>query len=353
MAVIKRASTKQSTPVRLICAMTVTAFVLSIVVVLYRMDTGFRDVRNRHMRSKRTKNIFIQHVNKNTGSKNDSNGRENRQSNKEAMDKFDEQKSDEDNGSNYDRNGSNYDRNGNNYNNDEESTKTAVKKEAVSKIEEQEDENYSIRLDEGSHDKSDRNFYEIELANLVENDSSTGNSGTIIIETRPDWGPIGAEHLTKLLDEQFYVYCRFFRVIPNFMVQFGINGDPMVQRRWKKSSLKDDVYNKQTNSRGTISFATSGKDTRTTQLFINTRTKGNAYLDDQGFTPVGQVLRGMNYIDAIYSEDREKPNQNQIQMNGNTYLQKEFPNLSYISQIKKLNPNDDRLRPEIGKGTEG
>lgn len=153
----------------------------------------------------------------------------------------------------------------------------------------------------------------------------------VIIEVRPDWAPIGANHMLELVQAQFYDECRFFRVLPNFVVQFGINGDPHVQSEWKAKVLQDDPV-KESNKRGTLTFATSGKNTRTTQLFINLN--DNAALDQQGFAPIGEVTKGMEHIDKISSKYREKPNQGKIVNNGNAYLQQEFPELSYIAQIR-------------------
>lgn len=130
-------------------------------------------------------------------------------------------------------------------------------------------------------------------------------SGTVIIETRPSWAPIGVAHLHELMEANFYAQCRFFRVIPNFMVQFGIAADPNTQKEWRQKVLKDDPV-KQTNARGTVSFATSGKNTRTTQLFINTKAAGNAYLDKEGFAPVAVVVEGMEVVDKIYAEYRRE-----------------------------------------------
>lgn len=153
----------------------------------------------------------------------------------------------------------------------------------------------------------------------------------VIIELRPDWAPIGAEHLLELVQAQFYTACRFFRVLPNFVVQFGINGDPTVQSEWKTKILQDDPV-KESNKRGTLTYAMSGKDTRTTQLFINLN--DNKALDNQGFAPIGEVIQGMEWIDKINSEYREKPNQGQIVNKGNAYLQEEFPTLSYIAEMR-------------------
>jgi cyclophilin family peptidyl-prolyl cis-trans isomerase len=166
-----------------------------------------------------------------------------------------------------------------------------------------------------------------------------GEEGEIVIETIREWAPVGVEHFHKLSEAKFYEGCRFFRVLPNFMVQFGISGTPSVQQEWRRDVLKDDPV-AQTNARGTVTYATSGPNTRATQLFINTNTKGNAFLDKQGFAPIGRVVSGMEYVDRIYDGAREKPNQGKIQKSGNAYLLAEFPELSYIKSVRELTDNE-------------
>ena len=157
----------------------------------------------------------------------------------------------------------------------------------------------------------------------------------IILELRSDWAPIGVAHFKKLVTEaSFYNQCRFFRVVPNFVVQFGIAANPDLQNQWKKTVLKDDPV-LQSNTRGTISFATSGPNTRTTQLFINL--SDNKALDSQGFAPIGRVLDdGMDWIDKINPKHRQEPAQGKIQRRGNEYLKEEFPDLSYIESIRAV-----------------
>jgi peptidyl-prolyl cis-trans isomerase A (cyclophilin A) len=171
--------------------------------------------------------------------------------------------------------------------------------------------------------------YTFELAGLKD-----GKVGSVVIQTRPDWSPVGVEHFHMLMDGQYYDEARFFRVVKNFIVQFGIAADPTKKN---KMVIKDDPVI-QTNARGTVTFATSGPNTRTTQLFINTNTKGNKFLDNQGFSPIAEVIEGMEYVDEIYDGYGEKPNQGHIQNQGNTYLTSNFPLLSYISQSYKGRP---------------
>lgn len=101
--------------------------------------------------------------------------------------------------------------------------------------------------------------------------------------------------------------CRFFRVVPNFIVQIGINGNPEVQKQWRSRHIEDDPV-KMSNERGTVTFAMAGKGTRTSQIFFNTGKK-NAFLDKEGFAPFGRVISGMDVVDGIFNGYREKPQQ--------------------------------------------
>lgn len=107
-----------------------------------------------------------------------------------------------------------------------------------------------------------------------------------------------------------------------------MNGDPQVQAKWRNPIKDDPVLT--TNARGTVTFATSGPNTRTTQLFINTNANGNAFLDQQGFSPFGEVISGMDVVDRIYNGYGEQPNQALIRQRGNGYLVENFPKLSFI-----------------------
>ena len=112
------------------------------------------------------------------------------------------------------------------------------------------------------------------------------------------------------------------------MVQFGINGNPATQNKWRVNLLDDPV--RKSNKRGYITFATSGENSRTTQVFINF--KDNSFLDGQGFSPFGEVIEGMQNVDAIYSGYGERPDQGAIQSEGNAYLSRSFPELDYIKK---------------------
>jgi peptidyl-prolyl cis-trans isomerase A (cyclophilin A) len=161
------------------------------------------------------------------------------------------------------------------------------------------------------------------------------SKGVVVIDVRRDWAPNGADRFYNLVKNGFYDDIRFFRVINGFMVQFGINGDPKVSAPWRTATIKDDPV-KQSNKRGYITFATSGPDSRTSQVFINFG--DNAGLDRQGFAPFGQVTSGMDVVDSLYSGYGEGapqgrgPDQGRIQREGNNYLAKDFPRLDYVKK---------------------
>ena len=113
--------------------------------------------------------------------------------------------------------------------------------------------------------------------------------GSFVIEVHRDWAPQGADRFYNLVKNGYYDGARFFRVIPGFMVQFGINGDPAVNTAWRGARIPDDPV-KQSNKRGYVTFAHGGPGTRTTQVFINFGDNGR--LDAQGFPPFGQVTSG-------------------------------------------------------------
>lgn len=163
----------------------------------------------------------------------------------------------------------------------------------------------------------------------------TTTKGDFIVAVRREWAPHGADRLYNLVKIGFFSDVAFFRVIKNFVVQFGIPGDPEVSAVWAEAPIQDDDV-RQSNTRGFISFADRRiPNSRTTQLFINLATM-NSYLDDDGYAPVGQVIEGMDVVDSLYSGYGDVaprgpgPSQTKIQSHGNEYLRREFPELDYI-----------------------
>ncbi len=162
------------------------------------------------------------------------------------------------------------------------------------------------------------------------------SKGDVVIEVNRAWAPIGADRFHQAVKAGFYDECRFFRVVPNFMVQFGINGDPKVQSKWRDAKIKDEPVT-QSNQRGFVTYAKSGApNSRTTQLFINF--KDNRFLDSQGFAPFGKVVEGMDIVDSINAKYGERPNQGRVQEEGNAYLKSEYPDLDFIKKATILKP---------------
>ncbi len=158
--------------------------------------------------------------------------------------------------------------------------------------------------------------------------------GDIVIDVHRDWAPHGVDRFYSLVKQGYFQDVAFFRVIKGFMAQVGLSGDPALNAKWRKNRIPDDPV-KESNARGTISFATSGKNSRTTQFFVNFG--DNTKLDRMGFAPFGKV-RDMAPVDALYADYGEGaprgqgPSQRRIQLEGNAYLKKEFPKLDYIKQ---------------------
>src|SRR5919109_5488799 len=161
------------------------------------------------------------------------------------------------------------------------------------------------------------------------------SGGSFVVEVTRAWAPHGADRLYNLVRHGFYDGGRFFRVVPGFVVQFGLSGNPAVSARWRVAPIPGDPVT-QHNVRGTLTFATAGPNTRTTQLFINYR--DNTRLDGMGFAPVGRLVEGMDVVDHIYAGYGERPEQGQIEARGTAYLAAEFPRLDSISHATIVAP---------------
>lgn len=163
--------------------------------------------------------------------------------------------------------------------------------------------------------------------------------GDIVVEVHRDWSPNGADRFFNLVNIGYYNDAAFFRAISGFMIQFGINGHPDVNKAWSEARIMDDPAS-QSNTPGMVSFATAGPNTRTTQLFINTG--DNNRLDSMGFTPFGKVVTGMDVVAKLYTGYGEGapggmgPRQDRVQGEGNAYLRGDFPKLDYIKRASVL-----------------
>ena len=162
--------------------------------------------------------------------------------------------------------------------------------------------------------------------------------GDFVVEVTRAWAPLGADRFYNLVKGGYYDGDPLYRVIPNFMVQFGFSPVPAVSKAWEKATLKDDPV-KQSNKRGNITFATSGLNSRTTQVFINY--KDNAFLDTQSFAPFGTVVEGMDVVDKFYSGYGEGsdmgghgPTQEKLLTSGISYVKKSFPSMDTITSAE-------------------
>jgi peptidyl-prolyl cis-trans isomerase A (cyclophilin A) len=162
------------------------------------------------------------------------------------------------------------------------------------------------------------------------------SKGPVVIEVHRDWAPIGADHFHQLVRRGYYDGNRFFRVVRNFVVQFGISGNPETNRLWANANLPDDPV-KQKNAKGTVTFARAGRNSRATQLFVNLK-DNSGQLDPDGFAPIGKVVSGWENVERFYRAYGEMAPQGQgpdplkILEQGNEYLDSHFSRLDYINK---------------------
>lgn len=152
----------------------------------------------------------------------------------------------------------------------------------------------------------------------------------IIINVNRSWAPIGSDHLFAVMSDKFYQCGGFFRVVPDFVVQFGIAASPEETKKWDNPILDDPVL--QSNLPWTVTYATAGPNTRTTQLFINT--VDNSRLDADGFSPFGYVKSGFDTVLAIVNptpDSSDGVNQIAYTKKGNDWLLEKYPNISLIT----------------------
>jgi peptidyl-prolyl cis-trans isomerase A (cyclophilin A) len=158
----------------------------------------------------------------------------------------------------------------------------------------------------------------------------TTTKGDFVAEVHRDWAPLGADRFYNLVKNRYFTNVAFFRIVPNFIVQFGMAADPKVGAVWQIASIKDDPMKATVhNTKGTLVFATSGPNSRTNQLFVNIGDNTRS-LDPQGFSPFGEVTEGMDIVLGLYAGYGERPDQNRILNEGKAYLDKNFPNLDSI-----------------------
>jgi peptidyl-prolyl cis-trans isomerase A (cyclophilin A) len=157
--------------------------------------------------------------------------------------------------------------------------------------------------------------------------------GAVDLMVRREWAPLGAVQFGLAVADGYYDGAAFFRALRGFVVQWGIAADPAMTAKWRDRRIADDPAT-QSNRRGTVTFASGGPNTRTVQLFVNLR--DNARLDAMGFPPIGEVVRGMEVVDALHTGYGEGapagrgPSQDRLTSEGEPYLAREFPQLDRI-----------------------
>lgn len=167
------------------------------------------------------------------------------------------------------------------------------------------------------------------------------SKGEFVVTVTRAWAPQGADRFYNLVRNRFYDGAALFRVVPGFVVQFGLSAHPEVSRAWQRANIQDDPV-VQSNKRGFVTYAkSSAPHSRTTQIFINLG--DNARLDAMGFAPFGEVTQGMEVVEQLYRGYGEDvtDKQGQIAAQGNAYLEKAYPNLDYIKTARVVSPPPD------------
>jgi homoserine O-acetyltransferase len=164
------------------------------------------------------------------------------------------------------------------------------------------------------------------------------SKGVFVLRLVREWGPIGADRLYNLARLGYYNDTRFHRVNRNYIVQFGLHGNPAVNAVWKNQYLLDDPP-RSMNARGTFAFAMKGQpNTRNTQIYINLA--DNSRNNAEPFTILGTVIEGMDVVDSFYSGYGEtsgagmrQGRQGPLESGGNAYMDREFPLLDRILRV--------------------
>jgi len=158
--------------------------------------------------------------------------------------------------------------------------------------------------------------------------------GDLVLKVMRDWAPKGADRFYSLVKNGYYDECRFYRVLPKYIAQVGIHGDPKISAAWREAKIEDDPV-KEKNTRGRVTFAKGGPNSRTTNLFINLR--DNPRLDSLGFVPIGRVVKGMAVADRLYAGYGERPmaaaNTARLYGEANAFLDAKYPKLDRIRKV--------------------
>jgi len=160
------------------------------------------------------------------------------------------------------------------------------------------------------------------------------SEGTFDVTMHRAWSPLGVDRVYHLMSNDFYAGARFYRVLPDFVAQWGFSGDPVLDSIWGERAIADEPT-VASNVYGTVSFARAGPETRTFTLFVNL--VDNQRLDNvvaggvTGYPPIGRIDRGVEVVHGFYSAYTEDPPmQDSITQLGNEYLRRKYPQLDSI-----------------------
>jgi peptidyl-prolyl cis-trans isomerase A (cyclophilin A) len=161
--------------------------------------------------------------------------------------------------------------------------------------------------------------------------------GRMLVRAHRAWSPLGVDRLYALTRNNYYDSIAFYRTVPRFVAQFGYTRDAAVNDAWDAATLPDEPV-RASNLRGTLSYARSGPNTRTVQMYFNLI--DNTFLDALngiGFPPIARIVEGIDVLDSLYSGYGNAPQQPTIATQGNAYLKREFPQLDYIVTARVVN----------------
>jgi len=163
--------------------------------------------------------------------------------------------------------------------------------------------------------------------------------GDFIVEAYREWSPLGVDRFYELVKTGYYNNLPIFRVVKNFVAQFGISNSYEENLKWEKNPVKDEPV-KASNLKGVMAYARAGVDSRSTQLFINlkdnTRLDTVTYNGVTGFPPIGKIVEGIDVIDKLNPEYGETPSQDSITVSGRKYTEREFPNMDFINKAELI-----------------
>jgi len=159
------------------------------------------------------------------------------------------------------------------------------------------------------------------------------SAGMVLFEVHRAWSPLGADRFYALVQDNYYNCAAFFRIVPNFIVQWGIASNPTETNKWNTNIEDDPLVAGLSNTVGMVSFAMAGPNTRTTQIFVNTA--DNSPLDSQGFTPFAKVMQGMEIFmsGSTMSIPSPVPDQFMYESEGNPWILQNYPAIDLIKGV--------------------